>query len=257
MGRHRQGRRQGREKGAGGKDATREAELREKHEAEPGDVDVASDLSDLLAREERYEEAEAVLKTSLAASGDAKVREHLEDIRLHRYRHQLAVAEKRATEDPSDENKKLLAEMQKEVNLVELEVYRSRTERYPGNTTIKYEYAVRLSKAGNINEAIKALQEARGDPKKKVHVFIELGNCFFRIRQFKLAVKNYADALEVMTERDLELKKKALYRAGQVEMDHLNNLDAADRYFTQLAGLDFGYKDVSARLDKINHERNK
>ena len=35
-----------------------------------------------------------------------------------------------------------------------------------------------------------------------------------------------------MTERDMELRKKALYRAGVVSMDHLNDIDAADRYLT-------------------------
>jgi tetratricopeptide (TPR) repeat protein len=245
-------------KGVGGKDATRETELRAKHDADPADVDTASDLSDLLAREERYTEAEEVLNTSLAASGgDVKVREHLEDVQLHRSRHSVTVAEKRALDDPSDENKKLLLDMRRELNKVELEVFRSRSERYPGNTTWKYEYAVRLRRAGNYNEAIKAFQEARGDPKRKAAVFIELGDCFLKIKQYKLAVSNYAAALEVMTERDQELRKKALYNAGVVAMDHLNDLDAAERHLTLLAGLDFAYKDVSARLDKINHERHK
>ncbi len=36
-------------KTTGGKDSTRETELRHKHEADPADVDSASDLSDLLA----------------------------------------------------------------------------------------------------------------------------------------------------------------------------------------------------------------
>ncbi|HEX3998476.1 MAG TPA: tetratricopeptide repeat protein [Pirellulales bacterium] len=248
----------GGKKGAGGKDGTRETELRAKHEADPADVDAASDLSDLLAREERYEEAETVLNTSLAATGgDIKVREHLEDIRVHRYRHQLAVAEKRAADDPSEENKKLLQEMRRELNRVELEVFRSRSERHPGNTTWKYEYAMRLSRSANYTEAIKRFQEARGDPKRKAAVYIELGNCFFKIKQFQLAVKSYADSLEVMTERDTELRKKALYRAGVVAMDHLNDLDAADRFLTMLAGLDFSYEDVSTRLDKINHARHK
>ena len=210
------------------------------------------------AREERYAEAEEVLNTSLAATGgDVKVREHLEDIRVHRYRHQVSVAHKRATDDPSDENKKLLHDMRKELNLVELEVYRNRSERTPGNTNWKFEYAVRLQLAGNYNEAIKAFQEARGDPKRKAAVFIALGDCFFKIKQYKLAVSNYVQALEVMTERDAELRKKALYQAGVVSMDHLNEIDAADRHLTALAGLDFAYKDVSARLDKINRERNK
>jgi tetratricopeptide (TPR) repeat protein len=245
-------------KATGGKDSTREAELRAKHEAEPADVDTASDLSDLLAREERYAEAEEVLNTSLEATGgDIKVREHLEDIRLHRHRHQVTMAEKRTSDDPSEENKKLLHDMRKELNSVELEVFRTRSERYPGNTTWKYEYAVRLQLAGNYNEAIKAFQEASGDPKRRAAVRIALGDCFYKIKQFKLAVSNYAAALEVMTERDAELRKRALYRAGAVSMDHLNDLDAAERHLTVLAGLDFGYKDVAARLDKINRERHK
>ena len=136
-------------------------------------------------------------------------------------------------------------------------MFRARSDRYPGNTTWKYEYAVRLQRAGNYNEAIKAFQEARGDPKRKAAVFIALGDCFMKIKQPKLAVSNYKDALEVMTERDMELRKKALYRAGVVSMDLLNDIDAADRYLTTLAGLDFAYEDVSARLDKINRERNK
>ncbi len=241
----------------GGKDSTRESELRARFDADPTDVDAASDLADLLAREQRYEEGEEVLKLSLSATGDVKVQEHLEDILVHRYRHQTAIAEKRANDDPSEENKKLLLDMRRELNRIELDVFRNRSERQPGNTTWKYELAVRLKLAGNYNEAIKALQEARGDPKKKVQVFIELGNCFLKIKQFKLAVANYGNAIEMMTERDFELRKKALYRAGAVSMDNLNDLDSAERYLTELAGLDFSYQDVSERLDKINRERNK
>lgn len=241
----------------GGKDSTREAELRAKFEADPTDVDSASDLSDLLAREQRYEDAEEVLKLSLNATGDAKVQEHLEDIRVHRYRHQATIAEKRATDDPSEENKKLLQDMKRELNRVELEVFRSRSERHPGNSTWKFELGVRLKRAGKPNEAIKVLQEARGDAKKKVQVQYELGNCFYQINQFRLSVSSFAEALEMMTERDFELRKKALYSAGAVSMDRLNDLDAAERYLTELAGLDFSYKDVSERLDKINRERNK
>jgi tetratricopeptide (TPR) repeat protein len=241
---------------AGGKD-TRETELNARFDADPASIDAASDLADFLAHEDRYEDAETVLKTSFSATGDAKVQEHLEDIRLRRYRHQLAIAEKRAHDDPSDATKKLLRNMQIELLRIELEIFRNRSERYPGNTNIKFEYAIRLKRAGNYNEAIKMLQDARNDPKKKPIVFYELGNCFFKIKQFKLAMKNYADSLEMMTDRDLDLRKRALYRAGVVAMDYLNDLDAAERHLTTLAGLDFSYEDVSQRLDKINVERHK
>jgi hypothetical protein len=47
----------------------------------------------------------------------------------------------------------------------------------------------------------------------------------------------------------------ALYRAG-VLATGLRELDRAERHLSELAGLDFGYRDVSDRLDKIAQLRN-
>jgi Tfp pilus assembly protein PilF len=106
---------------------------------------------------------------------------------------------------------------------------------------------------GKYREAITAFQEARGDPKRKAAVHTELGKCFEQIKQFKLAIDNYQVSLEHMGDRDKELRKRALYRIGVLAMDKLAppDLDRAEKYLTELAGYDFGYKDVSERLDKI------
>ena len=240
------------------KGSTREDELRQRHGEDPADIGCANELAELLSREERYVEAEPVLQKTLEATGgDLKVREHLEDIQLRRGRHQVMIAEKRAVADPSDDNKQLVQRMKKEQNQLELEVFRARSDRNPGNTTWKYEYAVRLKRVGSYNEAIKAFQEARGDAKRGAQVAVGLGDCFRMIKQYRLAMTNYAAALELMTDRDVELRKVALYRAAVVAMDFLQDLDAAERHLTELAGLDFGYQDVSDRLDKINKDRNK
>jgi hypothetical protein len=60
-----------------------------------------------------------------------------------------------------------------------------------------------------------------------------------------------------MGERDKELRKRALYRIGVVAMDRLAppDLDDAEKYLTVLASYDFGFKDVSERLDKIRKMR--
>ena len=64
-----------------------------------------------------------------------------------------------------------------------------------------------------------------------------------------------------MPEKELDLRKKALYRAGVLAMglaEHDESVMAdAEKYLTQLAALDFGYKDVSERLDKIAKKRDK
>ena len=57
--------------------------------------------------------------------------------------------------------------------------------------------------------------------------------------------------MEEISEHDLELRKESLYWAGIMALDQ-KDLDKAERLMTELAGIDFGYKDVAALLDKIN-----
>jgi hypothetical protein len=52
------------------------------------------------------------------------------------------------------------------------------------------------------------------------------------------------------------LRKLVLYRAGVLAMG-LKDIDTAEKHLTELAGLEFGYKDVADRLDKIAQMRNK
>jgi tetratricopeptide (TPR) repeat protein len=110
------------------------------------------------------------------------------------------------------------------------------------------------------------LQVARSDPKHRGIVLLDLGECFQQIKQYRLAKEHYAQAVEAMPEKEVESRKKALYRAGvlamglsEVEKGTINEteLNDAEKFLTQLAALDFGYKDVSDRLDKIAQARDK
>jgi len=47
-----------------------------------------------------------------------------------------------------------------------------------------------------------------------------------------------------------DTKKLALYRAGVLAAE-LNDRERAEKYLTLLAGMDFGYRDVADRLDKL------
>ena len=79
-----------------------------------------------------------------------------------------------------------------------------------------------------------------------------LGECFQGIKS--VALTNYVTAVAETSDREPEERELVLYRAGNLAL-YLKNLDAADKYLTELAGLDFGYKDVSALLDKLNKFR--
>jgi tetratricopeptide (TPR) repeat protein len=137
-----------------------------------------------------------------------------------------------------------------------LEVTRARCERYPQNLQYRFDLGVKLQAGKQFQEAIKAFQEARNDPQRKGLVMLHLGECFQHIEQFKLAMTNYEQAVEAIPDQQDDSKKLALYRAGVLSMG-LKDLAKADHYLTELAGREYGYKDVAERLDKIRQLRDK
>jgi tetratricopeptide (TPR) repeat protein len=254
---------------AGSKPAkrTKVDELHEQIASNPTDLLAYSELAELHAKSDRWGDAEKVLNRGLEATGgDLRLREQLEDIQLRRAKQNSLVADKQAAEQKTPEAQEQSKRMRAELNRHELDVFRKRVDRYPTNTHWKFELGVRLKLSGNFNEAIKMLQDARNDPKHRGIVLLDLGECFQQIKQYRLAKQHYAQAVEAMPEKEVENRKKALYRAGSLAMGLAEadkgaineaELNDAEKYLTQLAALDFGYKDVSDRLDKIAQARDK
>ncbi len=231
----------------------------------PEDVALYVELADLHTRDERYKEAEEVLNRALSVSGgDVMVRERLEDAKLRTSRQQLTIAEKRAAKEATPEAVDLVKRMRAELNSVETEIYRTRCDRYPNNPGLKFELGLRLKRAGQYGEAIKCLQAATDDAKRKAKTHMELGECFQQIKQYKLAMTNYEASLEAVSPREVDERKLALYRAGKLALGlaekYLASKDSqakdeferAEKYLNELAGLEFGYKDVPQLLDKIS-----
>jgi len=242
--------------GSAGPRAAPEQQLERKIAKDPGNTSLYLELADLYLKVEQFDEAEKVFERALAASGGSiDMRERLEDVQLQRARKQVAIAEKRALAEKTDEAVKLVQQMKAELNAKELEVYRARCDRYPNNLGYRTELGLRLFKAKNFQEAIKVFQEARGDLKRKGMVLFYLGACFESIKQYRLGLSNYELAIEEIGQRDPETLKQALYRAGVVAMDRLKDPEKAEQHLTVLAGLDFSYKDVSERLDKLQKLR--
>ena len=236
----------------------------------PEDVSNYLELAELHTREERFKEAEAVLTTAVEVSGgDVAVREKLEDAQLRRSHQQLHIAKKQAIEKKTPEAVELYEKMKAEMNAVEISYYRNRGERYPNNLGHKYELGLRLKKAGQYNDAIKCFQAAAGDPKKKAAVHMDLGECFQYIKQYKLAMTNYEASIAAVNPRDVDQRKLVLYRAGKLALgltekylaandpQHKEELARAENYLNELAGLEFGYKDVPQLLDKVSKIRHK
>ena len=231
--------------------------LRETLAQDPANVEAALELADLLEKEETIAAAEQVLRQALAASGnDLKVREHLEDRQLRWARHRVHVAEQRAAAEDTPQHRQTLEEVRSAQIRQEIEVYRSRSDRYPENMTWRYELALRLKADGNYDGAIKEFQAVIQDDRRKGAVALELGECFQKIKQYQLAFQSYQTAVDALTDREADLRKRALYRAGVLAMG-LKDVDSAQKYLSTLAGIDFGYRDVADRLDKLKTVKHK
>jgi len=228
------------------------AELRQAIQRNPADIESYLELADLLERDAKVDEAERVLHTALDASGnELKVREHLEDRQIRWAKHKVLIAEKRLAADDTPDNRTAVERLRAAQLKQEIEVFASRCERYPENLTWKFELAMRLKVAGNHAEAIRNFQETMKDTRRRGAVALELGECFQKIKQYQLAMQNYQTAVEALGDREMELRKRALYRAG-VLATGLEDVDAAKKYLSTLAGLDFGYRDVAQRLERLD-----
>jgi tetratricopeptide (TPR) repeat protein len=230
----------------------REKELLAAVESQPAVVSNYLELANLFTTQDRLREASDILARALAASGggDLNVRERLEEAHLRRAQHQVAVAQRRAEQDKTEESIELARRMAAQANQAELEVYAARAGRDPDNSMLQYELGLRCKKAGKFKEAIQAFQAARDEMRHKALVQLHLGESFQHIRQFKLALSSYEAAVQAADDFQPDTKKLALYRAGVLAAE-LDDRERAEKHLTQLAGMDFGYRDVADRLDKL------
>ncbi len=236
---------------------TPERQLERQIERQPADVRNYVKLSELHYSKERWDQSEKwLIKAIEVSGGDINLKEQLEDLRLKQQREHLALAKRRADGEKTAEARDLFQRIAAEVNLAELEVYRGRTERYPTNLGLRYELALRLQRSGSYSEAIKQYQEARNDPNRRGTVLLALGECFYRIKQYKLAMSNFEAAARELSDREPDQRKQAYYYTGCLAQA-LKDWEKAENYLTELAGMDYGYKDVAERLDKIQQERHK
>jgi tetratricopeptide (TPR) repeat protein len=230
----------------------REKELLQAIATSPAEVANYLELAELFTSQNRLRETTEILTRALAASGggDLVVRERLEDAHLRRAQSQVLVAQRRAEQEKTEQAADLARRMATQANQAELEVYAARAARNPGNSMLQFELALRCKRAGKYKEAIQAFQAARGDAKRKAEVELSLGESFQHIRQFKLALSSYEAAIEASDDMHVDTRKLALYRAGVLAAE-LGDRERAEKYLTRLAGVDFGYRDVADRLDKL------
>ncbi|MBN1908990.1 MAG: tetratricopeptide repeat protein [Pirellulales bacterium] len=237
-------------------DSSPEAKYERAIRKDPTDVEAYRSLAAFYLGNEDYAKAEEVFaRACKAIPDDSDLVHQRRDIQIRHLRSQMSAADKEYQATKSDEAKKKRHDLKRQYDLLNLEMAQDQCERNPNSLMSQFQLGEAYLTVGQFNEAIQWYQKARNNPQRKGLCFLRLGLCFEKIKQDRLASTNYDSAVAEISDTDGEHKKDALYRSGRLALK-TGDLDKADEHLTALAGMDFGYRDVAALLDKLNELRN-
>jgi tetratricopeptide (TPR) repeat protein len=237
------------------------APLIERLATNPTDATLYTQLATVYRKNNQYEKARETLEKGLAATGNAfAIQTELMEMDLAPLRMSLEAADERIrqrakadpdeeTEEPSlDELKKTRQKLLREINSREIELYRVRADRFPLEMSHRLELGTRLLRADQIDQAIAELQQARKDPKHIAKATLNLGYCFKRRKNWKLALRNFEEALTNTPETDENLRKEILFQIANGHAE-AGEFAKAIEIGHELANLDFGYKQIGKLID--------
>ena len=235
---------------SGGKteEVTHEDRLALRIKRNPKDIAAYDELAGLYLNADNFDKALEVLNQKLAVTNnDVQVQEAIEDVHLKALRSKYIAADGKAKKSGKEADAKAVQAIRAELVEKELQTYRNRCARYPNNLAFRFELGRRYQLNGNIPAAIKELQIAKADPRKRGVCMMYLGDCFYAIKQYALAMSHYEHAIQDIPDRDQDNKKKAYFKAGKLALG-LKDLVRGDKYLTTLASMDYAYPRISEML---------
>lgn len=224
--------------------------LRAKVDANPKAPQPYLELAGLYRRIERFDEASRVVREGLGPTGNHfELVMELADLEIEPFRRDLALTEAKLECDAeAAELHAIRARLVKEIHTRELDTFRRKAERFPTDVSYRFELGVRLFKLGQIDEAIKTLQTVRTDPRHQARALVYLGFCFKQRNNWRLAQRNFEEALKALSPAENSLRKELLFQLACGCAD-AGDLARAVDLACELANLDFGYKNIGTLLD--------
>jgi tetratricopeptide (TPR) repeat protein len=232
-----------------------EHDLQRAIKKDPANVANYLKLADYYKREGKLEESVQTFKKALDVSGDANIREQMEDVELEMVRKNLQFAKEAAARSPDDADaKKNAFDLAKEVRDQEIEIFSRRVERYPNDLKLKHELAIRFMAGARHDQAIPLLQAASKDVRIEAQVLVSLGKCFLAKKQNPLATRQFQKAIEKLNINDHpEPFKECHYLLGRLA-EAAKDLKQAEIHYSEVLAVDYAYKDTAARLEEIQKQ---
>jgi tetratricopeptide (TPR) repeat protein len=208
-------------------------------------------LGQLYRRNDMSDRARDIFQKGLAAVGQHfEIGLEISDLAIDPFRKDLAITEEKLRDDPNNADLKSKRDAQaKEINSRELVFWRTKSDRFPTDTSARFEMSVRLYQAGQPEAAIQEFQKLRTDPKHRVRVLIYLGLCFIARNNWRLAQKNFEDGLAQMTSTEEHFRKDIMYHLA-VGYSQNGELQKAIDLGSELANIDYTFKDIGPKIEQ-------
>ncbi len=218
--------------------------------------ELADALSDLES-EEAENNAIQLLQNAYRKKSDFSFQRRAGILRIKQLRRKIRDARATLESKPDDaEAKAALETLTTELNTFELEHYRLCVENYPTDLAVKYDYATRLLKHKQYNEAIPLFQEAQRDPRRKIAAMNQVGVCFFEKGWLDDAIDVFTQAMNAYELKQDATAKELRYNLARAYEEQGEAQKALDVY-RKIAQIDFAYKDVSGRVDALRAKQKK
>jgi tetratricopeptide (TPR) repeat protein len=234
--------------------------VEEARKAYAKDPDLAKNIFNLadaladLEKDDAEDEAIQLLHTAAESQKDFRFKDRAGLLQIRQHRRRLRAAKKQLKAQPTDAAAQArVRELTETLHRTELEHYRLCVENYPTDLSAKYEYALRLMRSERYNEAIPLFQDAQKDPRRRISAMDKIGYCFFMKGWYADAIDVFSRAIDAYEIKDDAIAKELRYNLARAH-ESQEDKDRALELYRRIAQLDFGYKDVSERVDRLRTE---
>lgn len=215
---------------------------------------LAEALSDL-ENDQAENEAMELLENAYKTKSDFSYKQRAGQIKIKQLKRKIKEAKKTLETNQEDtQAKSQVSELSEELNRTELEHYRLCVENYPTDLRVKYEYGIRLVGKQRYDEAIPLFQEAQRDPRHKIPAMDKIGLCFFLKGWFADAIDVFTQAIKSYELKEDSIAKELRYNLAR-SYEQQGDMTKALEIYRKIAQLDFAYKDVRQRIDKLRGEQ--
>jgi tetratricopeptide (TPR) repeat protein len=212
------------------------------------------DLADIYRRRSDFDRAEKVLAKGLKANpDDVGLQSVYEDTQISRLKRAIESQSQRVLQHPEDTgNKAKLDQLTEMYNKYEVEAFRRRAKLHGDEPNVHLQLGLILARTGDHDGAIAAFQQARTSslPSLKLQALYHSGLSFEANSAFKLAERNYREALKLLEPDDKEMFLALHYQMGCTS-EALGNNEDAEEHLNEVAAIDYSYRDVAQRLKRL------